>query len=167
METPLKPQGSEPRSRLPADAELALPSLRQRTRRFFEQEGRRPRALVGALQRPEGAYPAEQLGALLAEAGFDVDLPPMPMPPDHLAAMALDNDVHAVVILTVRSADESLLRELIRALSSGGAEDIVLAIDHPAVCDRLRRHGSHPLVCLPDGGMLSVARLLDALERQR
>jgi methylmalonyl-CoA mutase cobalamin-binding domain/chain len=167
METPLKPEGSEPPNRLPADAEPALPSLRLRTRRFFEQEGRRPRALVGALQRPEGAYPAEQLGALLAEAGFDVDLPPMPMPPDHLAAMALDNDVHAVVILTVRSADEPLLRELIQALSSGGAEDIVLALDHPAVCERLRRNGSHPLVCLPDGGLLSVARLLNALERNR
>lgn len=167
METPLKPEGTELPHRLPEDLEPALPSLRLRTRRFFEREGRRPRALVGALQRPEGAYPAEQMGALLAEAGFDVDLPPMPMPPDHLAAMAQDNDVHAVVILTVRSADEPLLRELIRALSSGGAEDIVLAIDHPVVCESLRRDGSHPLVCLPDGGMLSVARLLDALERNR
>jgi len=167
METPFKPRGSESQSRLPADAEPTLPSLRQRTRRFFEQEGRRPRALVGALQRSEGAYPAERLGALLAEAGFDVDLPPMPMPPDHLAAMALDNDVHAVVLLTVRSADEARLRELIRALSSGGAEDIVLAVDHPAVCERLSRNGSHPLVCLPESGMRSAARLLDALESHR
>jgi methylmalonyl-CoA mutase cobalamin-binding domain/chain len=167
METPLKPDSPVSPNRLPETTAPTLPSLRLRTRRFFEQEGRRPRALVGALQRPEGAYPAEQLGALLAEAGFDVDLPPMPMPPDHLAAMALDNDVHAVVLLTVRSADEPLLRELIQALSSGGAEDIVLALDHPVVCERLRRNGSHPLVCLPDGGLLSVARLLDALERNR
>jgi methylmalonyl-CoA mutase cobalamin-binding domain/chain len=167
MQTPLKPEGPEPSSRRPADSEPALPSLRLRTRRFFEREGRRPRALVGALQRPEGTYPAERLGALLAEAGFDVDLPPMPMPADHLAAMALDNDVHAVVIIGVRGADEPLMHDLVRVLASGGGADVVVALDHPAVCERLGQDGSHPLECLPDGGLLSAAHLLDALERSR
>jgi len=136
-----------------------------RTQRFFAQQGRRPRALVGALQRQEGTYPAEQLGALLAEVGFDVDLQPVLMPADHLAAMALDNDVHAVVILGVHSAAEPLLGDLVRALASGGGEDIVLALDHADVYDRLRQGGPLPLVWLSDAGVVSAARLLGAIER--
>ena len=99
MEKSFKPKISESKDRLSENTEPTLQLLRLRTQRFFEQEGRRPRALVGALQRQEGTYPAEQLGSLLAEMGFDVDLQPLLKPADHLAAMALDNDVHAIVIL--------------------------------------------------------------------
>ena len=167
MEKSFKPKISESKDRLSENTEPTLQLLRLRTQRFFEQEGRRPRALVGALQRQEGTYPAEQLGSLLAEMGFDVDLQPLLKPADHLAAMALDNDVHAVVILGVRSAAEPLLRDLMQALASGGGEDILLALDHLGVYDRLRQGGSHPVAWLPGAGVVSAARLLDALERIR
>jgi methylmalonyl-CoA mutase len=167
MEKLLKPEISELKDELPENTGATFQSLRLRTLRFFEQQGRRPRALVGALQRQEGTYPSEQLGALLAELGFDVDLQPLLKPADHLAAMALDNDVHAVVILGVHSAAEPLLRDLMQALASGGGEDILLALDHLGVYDRLRQGGSHPIAWLPGAGVVSAARLLDALERKR
>jgi methylmalonyl-CoA mutase len=166
MEKSLQSESSDPKSGLPENPEPTLHSLRLRTQRFFELEGRRPRALVGALQRQEGTYPAEQLGALLAEMGFDVDLQPVLMPADHLAAMAIDNDVHAVVVLGVCSAAEPQLRDLIRVLASGGG-DILLAIDHADVYDRLRQEGRQPLVWLSDAGVASAARLLGAIERMR
>jgi len=128
----LNPRSQILKDGLPETTEPTLQSLRLRTQRFFDQEGRRPRALVGALQRQEGTYPSEQLGSLLAEMGFDVDLQPLLKPADHLAAMALDNDVHAVVILGVGSVAEPLLRDLMQALASGGGEDILLALDHLA-----------------------------------
>ena len=167
MEKSFKPKISESKDGLPETTEPTLQSLRLRTQRFFDQEGRRPRALVGALQRQEGTYPAEQLGSLLAEMGFDVDLQPLLKPADHLAAMALDNDVHAVVILGVGSVAEPLLRDLMQALASGGGEDILLALDHLGVYDRLRQDGSHPMAWLPGTGVVSAARLLDALEQIR
>jgi len=73
--------------------------------------------------------------------------------------------VHAVVILGVGSVAEPLLRDLMQALASGGGEDILLALDHLGVYDRLRQGGSHPLAWLPGAGVVSAARLLDALER--
>jgi methylmalonyl-CoA mutase cobalamin-binding domain/chain len=167
MEKWLNPESLEFKEKLPENSGADLQSLRLRTLRFFEQHGRRPRILVGALQRQESTYPAEQLGALLAELGFDVDLQPVLKHLDYLAAMALDNDVHAVVILGVRRAAEPMLRELIQALVAGGGEDILLALDHPGVCDHLRQDESHPVAWLPDGSWVSAARLLDAIDRLR
>jgi len=54
-----------------------------------------------------------------------------------------------------------------QALASGGGEDILLALDHLGVYDRLRQGGSHPVAWLPGAGVVSAARLLDALERIR
>jgi methylmalonyl-CoA mutase cobalamin-binding domain/chain len=167
MEKRLKPETSELNEERPENTGAALQSLRLRTLQFFERHGRRPRILVGALQRQESTYPAEQLGSLLAELGFDVDLQPVLKHLDQLAAMALDNDVHAVVILGVRRESESMLRGLIQAVAAGGGEDILLALDHPGVCDRLRQDVSHPLAWLPDGSWVSAARLLDAIDRIR
>lgn len=157
---------SESKEQPTENTELTLQSLRLRTQRFFEQEGRRPRVLVGAMQRQEGRYPAEQLGALLAEVGFDVDLPPVLKPSDNLASMAMDNDVHAVAVLGVHSTSEPLLRVLIQDLTSGGGEDILLALDHSGVYNQLSQGGLHPLAYLPDLGLASAAHLLDALERK-
>jgi methylmalonyl-CoA mutase cobalamin-binding domain/chain len=167
MEKPLKPEISELTDESSQNPEPTLQSLRLRTQRFFELQGRRPRVLVGALQRQESTYPAERLGSLLAGLGFDVDLQPVLKNTDHLAAMALDNDVHAVMILGVCSVDEPRLRELIQILAEGGGQDILLALDHPGVCDALRRDGRHPLACLPDSSAASAVRLLDALDRIR
>jgi methylmalonyl-CoA mutase cobalamin-binding domain/chain len=167
MEKRLKPEASEFKEELPENTGAALQSLRLRTLQFFEQHGRRPRILVGALQRQESTYPAEQLGALLAELGFDVDLQPVLKHLDYLAAMALDNDVHAVVILGVRSAAEPLLKDLIQALAAGGGENILLALDHSGVYDHLRQDESHPVAWLPDGSLVSATRLLDAIDRIR
>lgn len=164
MEKRVNPESSEFKEDLPDNAGAALQTLRLRTQRFLEQHGRRPRILVGALQRQESTYLAEQLGALLADLGFDVDLQPVLKHLNYLAAMALDNDVHAVVILGVHSAAEPLLRELIQALAAGGGEDILLALDHLGVYDRLRQGMSHPMAWLPGVDLVSAARFLDALE---
>jgi len=165
MEKSFKTKISEFKDRLPEDTEITLQSLRLRIQRFFEQEGRRPRALVGALQRQEGTYPAEQLGALLAEVGFDVDCQPVLNPSDNTARMAVDNDVHAVVFLGIHSGSEPMLRDLAHTLDTSGSKDVVLALDNSGIADRLRHCTSHPLVWFPSASLDSVARLLDALER--
>ena len=167
MEKSFKPEISEFKDERPENIGATLQSLRLRTLRFFEQEGRRPRALVGALQRQESTYPAEQLGALLAELGFDVDLQPVLKHLDHLAAMALDNDVHAVVILGVRGAAEPMLRDLAHSLDASGSEDVFLALDDSGIADSLRQNTSHPMVWFKNPGLEAVACLLDALERLR
>jgi len=77
MEKLLKPEISELKDELPENTGATFQSLRLRTLRFFEQQGRRPRALVGRTAATGGTYPSEQLGALLAELGFDVDLQPL------------------------------------------------------------------------------------------
>jgi methylmalonyl-CoA mutase cobalamin-binding subunit len=141
-----------------------LDALKLRTRRFFEQEGRRPRVLVGVLNQSSATHPVERIGALLADIGFDVDLHPVSTPARPLAAMALDNDVHALVVLGVPSAAEPLVRDLLQTLASGGGRGIVLALDHREICDRLRNSLSQPLLWLSDSGPVSVARLLAAIE---
>jgi len=49
--------------------------------------------------------------------------------------MALDNDVHAVVILG-STAQRTHPADLMQALASSGGEDILLALDHLGVYDR-------------------------------
>jgi methylmalonyl-CoA mutase len=145
----------------------SVQQLRDRAQRFLERAGRRPRVLVGALQPAKGQYPAQQLGSLLADIGFDVDLQPVLKGSNHVAVMAMDNDVHAVAILGADRATEAMLLDLMHALNSAGCADVILAIDHLRVCDSLRQSGSHPVVWLPDTGISSAACLLAALERIR
>jgi hypothetical protein len=99
--------------------------------------------------------------------GFDVDLQPVPQPADYLAALALDNDVHAVALLGVGIAAEPILRNLMQTLDSIGGGDILLALDHSGLYDRLSQGESYPLVHLADVGLASAAHLLDALEHKR
>lgn len=157
-------------SSIPADGptentEATLQALRLRTWRFLEREGRRPRVLVATLQREAGTHPAERLGSLLAGIGFDVDLQPVLKPLDDLARLAVDNDVHALLVLGVGCAKQQMLQDLTRSLEASGSANVVLALDDAASCDLLRQCTQHPVICFQNAGTGSVARLLDALER--
>ena len=110
-------------------------------------------------------HPAEQLASLLADSGFDVDLQPVLKPSDDLARMAVDNDVHALLILGVDSAKQQALQDLTRALEASGREDVLLALDDRGICDSLMQGTHHPVVWFQKASLDSVARMLDALER--
>ena len=164
MEKPSNSQTSELPGRLTENTEASMQSLRLRTRRFFKREGRRPRVLVSGVQRQNGTYPAEQLVALLAEIGCAAVLHPVLKCSDNLARIAVDSDVHALVILGVDNAKQMILQDVTRTLEAYGGEDILLALDDSGICDILRQ-SSHPVVWFQNASMDSVARLLDALER--
>jgi methylmalonyl-CoA mutase cobalamin-binding domain/chain len=154
-----------PADRLPQDRAAAIQSLRLRTRKFAEREGRRPRLLIAAVQREAGTYPAEQMASLLAEIGFDVDLQPVLRPLDDLARMAVDNDVHALLIIGAGRAKRQILQDLVRTLENTGGRDVLLALDDAAVCDILMQSTPCPVVWFQNAGPDSAARLLDSLEQ--
>jgi methylmalonyl-CoA mutase cobalamin-binding domain/chain len=165
MEKSSNHTSSIPADGLTENAEATLQSLRLRTWRFLEREGRRPRVLVATLQRQDGTHPAEQLGSLLAGIGFDVDLQPVLKPSDDLGRMAVENDVHALLVLGVDRSKQQILQDLARSLEASRSEDILLELDDAGSCDFLMQCTHHPVICFQDAGMDSVARLLDALER--
>ena len=106
-----------------------LLAMRQRAKAFSAKQGRRPRVLVTQFQTPVCSHEVEQVAALLADSGFDVDINPSMQQVDQVVRMAMENDVHAIVVSSAMSCDHGpYLRKLAHLLQSADHDPIVLAI---------------------------------------
>ena len=106
-----------------------LLAMRQHTKAFSTKQGRRPRILVTQIQAPVFGYEAEQVAALLADLGFDVDINPSMQRVDQVARMAMENDVHAIVVFSAMSRENGpYLKRLAGLLESAHHDSIVLAV---------------------------------------
>jgi methylmalonyl-CoA mutase len=94
-----------------------LSTLRDRTATYFELEGRRPRILITRTPHNDSAHTSKSAASAFANMGFDVDLNLSDLPPDAIARIAVENDVHAIGIPCVASNGESFLTELLTALN--------------------------------------------------
>jgi len=93
---------------------------------FVEQHGRRPRMLVCKMGQDGHDRGAKVVATAFADVGFDIDLSPMFSTPEEVARQAIENDVHVVGASSLAAGHKTLIPQLIAALESQGARDIVV-----------------------------------------
>jgi len=143
-------------------------AMRRRTKAFSETRGRRPRVLVSRFQAVASSHEVERIASLLADLGFDVDINPSVQQADQVARMAMENDVHVVVVPGTTSCENGLyLKELANLLESPDHNRILLA-----VCNRgsdpqdfLDKEDVNRVLNLKAFNENAARRLLDEIER--
>jgi methylmalonyl-CoA mutase cobalamin-binding domain/chain len=154
---------AEPASHAASRNEILL-VMRQRTKAFSAKQGRRPRVLVTQFQTPVCGHEVEQVAALLADLGFDVDINPSMQQVDQVARMAMENDVHAIVVASAMSCENGLyLRRLADLLESADHDSILLAVcNRQGFSQKADVDGVLHLNALDEEG---AQRLLEEIER--
>lgn len=109
------------------DSEI-ISALRKRTDNFLEKEGRRPRILVSKMGQDGHDRGMKVVATAYADLGFDVDISPMFQTPEEAAQMAMENDVHVVGVSSLAAGHKILVPQLIDALRSKGAKDILVVV---------------------------------------
>jgi methylmalonyl-CoA mutase len=100
--------------------------IQAEVRAFAEEEGRRPRLLVVKLGQDGHDRGAKIIATAFADIGFDVDIGPLFQTPEEAARQAVENDVHVVGVSSQAAGHKTLVPQLIAALRSAGADDILV-----------------------------------------
>ncbi len=106
------------------DAEFA--AIQREVESFAVAEGRRPRMLVVKMGQDGHDRGAKVIATAFADIGFDVDVGPLFQTPDEAAHDAIDNDVHVIGISSQAAGHKTLAPQLIEALKTQGADDIIV-----------------------------------------
>lgn len=104
----------------------AINAIKQRTNKFLDAQGRRPRLLVTKMGQDGHDRGFKVVASAYADLGFDVDISPMFQTPAEAAKMAVENDVHVVGASSLAAGHKSLIPALIEELKKLGGEDIVV-----------------------------------------
>ncbi|MCU0604203.1 MAG: methylmalonyl-CoA mutase [Desulfobacterales bacterium] len=151
------------------DSEI-IKTLRTRTDRFKEREGRRPRILVAKMGQDGHDRGMKVIASGFADLGFDVDIGPMFQTPAEAARMAVENDVHVVGVSTLAAGHKTLVPELVQALKQEGGADILVVVGGiipPKDYDLLVQAGA---ACVFGPGTAvtdSANQVLNALEKRK
>ncbi len=145
-----------------------LKKAQERTRKFLDDNGRRPRILVAKMGQDGHDRGARVIASAFADLGFDVDIGPLFQTPDEVCKQALENDVHVCGISTLAGGHKTLIPELVQALRSAGRGDILVVAggvipnqDVKALHDAGVAAVFGPGTVIPDAAIA----LLDQLER--
>ncbi len=98
----------------------------ERSDRFAELEGRRPRILVAKLGQDGHDRGAKVIATSFADLGFDVDIGPLFQTPAEVARQALENDVHVVGVSSLAGGHKTLVPQVIEELTRLGRPDIMV-----------------------------------------
>ncbi len=101
-------------------------SIKERTNRFLELQGRRPRLLVTKMGQDGHDRGFKVVASAYADLGFDVDISPMFQTPQEVAKMAIENDVHVVGVSSLVAGHKALVPALIEELKKSGDVDIMV-----------------------------------------
>ena len=101
--------------------------IKEKVNQFVTRNGRRPRVLVSHIG-PSSHRPAlNQVAALFAQRGFDVDIGPIGQAFHQVALMAIENDVHMVCLLCDPDQQSQVGSDLIDVLRTHNSSDILVA----------------------------------------
>jgi methylmalonyl-CoA mutase len=103
-------------------------AIRKEVEEFAQSEGRQPRILVAKLGQDGHDRGAKVIATAFADLGFDVDIGPLFQTPEEAARDAIENDVHVVGVSSQAAGHMTLVPQLIEALKSQGARDIVVVV---------------------------------------
>ena len=144
-------------------------SLRARTEKFLEKNGRRPRQLVTKMGQDGHDRGIKVVATAYADVGFDVDISPMFQTPEEAAKMAIENDVHVVGVSSLAAGHKTLVPELIEQLKKMGGEDIIVVVGGvipPADYDFLYQKGVKGIFGPGTAVTDSADRVLQLLEEK-
>ena len=105
-----------------------IKDLRERTDRFKERAGRRPRILVTKMGQDGHDRGMKVIASGFADLGFDVDIGPLFQTPEEVARMAIENDVHMVGASSLAAGHKTLIPQLLGELRKQGGEDILVVV---------------------------------------
>ncbi|MBN1828120.1 MAG: methylmalonyl-CoA mutase [Deltaproteobacteria bacterium] len=108
------------------DGAEVVKTIQERTTKFAEKQGRRPRLLVTKMGQDGHDRGFKVVASSYADLGFDVDVSPMFQTPEEAAKMAVENDVHVIGASSLAAGHKSLVPSLIEELKKLGAEDIIV-----------------------------------------
>ncbi|GAB5368425.1 hypothetical protein AAMO2058_001318400 [Amorphochlora amoebiformis] len=116
-----------------ADAEAAkyeeeLASVLERTNKFYEKAGRRPRMLIAKMGQDGHDRGAKVVASGFADLGFDVDIGPLFQTPEEVVRQAIDADVHVIGISSQAAGHKTLVPALIDQLKKEGAQDKLVVV---------------------------------------
>ena len=103
-----------------------ISAIKERTNKFLEKQGRRPRLLVTKMGQDGHDRGFKVIASAYADLGFDVDISPMFQTPEEAAKMAIENDVHVVGASSLAAGHKSLIPSLIEELKKIGGDDIIV-----------------------------------------
>ena len=106
----------------------AFREIQRRVAAFGDNEGRRPRILVGKLGQDGHDRGAKLIATAFADFGFDVDIGPLFQTPGEAARQAAENDVHIVGISSQAAAHKTLVPELVAELRRQGASEVLVVV---------------------------------------
>lgn len=98
------------------------------TEDFLENEGRRPRILIGKMGQDGHDRGAKVIASSFADLGFDVDIGPLFQTPEETATQAAENDVHVIGVSSLAAGHKTLVPELRKELLKIGREDILIVV---------------------------------------
>ena len=100
--------------------------VKEEVQEFARRHGRRPRMLVVKMGQDGHDRGAKIIATAFADVGFDIDIGPMFQTPNEAARQAIENDVHVVGVSTQAAAHKTLVPQLIEALKSEGADEVLV-----------------------------------------
>jgi methylmalonyl-CoA mutase len=103
-----------------------ISAIQERTNKFLEKQGRRPRLMVTKMGQDGHDRGFKVIASAYADLGFDVDISPMFQTPEEAAKMAVENDVHVVGASSLAAGHKSLIPALIEELKKIGGQDIIV-----------------------------------------
>jgi methylmalonyl-CoA mutase len=137
---------------------------------FAAEEGRRPRLLVVKLGQDGHDRGAKVIATAFADIGFDVDIGPLFQTPEEAARAAIENDVHVVGVSSQAAGHKTLVPQLIEALRSGDAGDILVVcggVIPPQDYDALMAQGVAAIYGPGTNIPHAASEILRLLRRQR
>ncbi|WP_294206683.1 methylmalonyl-CoA mutase [uncultured Chryseobacterium sp.] len=98
------------------------------TRKFEEEEGRRPRLMVAKMGQDGHDRGAKVVATAFADMGFDVDVAPLFQTPEEVAKQAVENDIHILGVSSLAAGHKTLVPQVVEELKKHGADDIEIVV---------------------------------------
>ena len=111
----------------PAGEASPLELIKRKVNQFVVHNGRRPRVLVSHIGQSGQRRTLNQVAAVFAQRGFDVDIGSMCQSPRQVALMAIENDVHIVCLLCDPIRQSQIESDVSDVLRAHNTEDILVA----------------------------------------
>lgn len=105
-----------------------METVKEMTKDFIENEGRRPRILVAKMGQDGHDRGAKVIATAFADLGFDVDIGPLFQTPAETAQQAAENDVHVIGVSSLAAGHMTLVPDLAAELKKIGREDILIVV---------------------------------------
>ena len=113
--------------------------IKEKVNQFAARNGRRPRVLVSHIGPGGQRRTLNQIAAIFARWGFDVDIGAISQSPHQTALTAIDNDVHMICLLNDGEHQSQVGNDLIDFLKAHNCEDILVIFSgHPGAIENLR-----------------------------